>query len=537
MAAAVFLFLLLSNAVLGWEKEEHLLLADRAFACVLADLDVKLRHPLIFNSGSGFSIELDKKLSQGRTFGEISAMASIPDISFSRFQERNKTILQQLQSLPASLFDKVWNEHGRRDLLSAALSNKNVIVNYLLNHVLSLRLAKQAAEEKVNGKEAFRRALIYEAFALSYLADAFSSGHLLVPLSDWLRDLHPVNNKDAHNFYCNEGAFVLDSQGNAWQTFGDGLLNWYAPTYNHVLEACITSLREVFLVYYVSIPDGIVPGKLKKWGESVSNGASLEELAKKWTSRQSGQDYYSFTRMTALLLIPMTISAAWSVRTKEIDKHCIHQRKCYPQFREQGYFDPGLEEIDKKFLYSHKHVPDWMIPDFLPNERPEDLVKLNPDCASVRYTQTRNFPPSFKGLLFHTGGGMAFRINGNNPVGMIGLGYGLINDLIFFNNFSLDINMMPGFGKHHRLLLLPTVGFGLLLPRPLNLWKAYRFEIGYTWSLRSQGKDSGLNLAGGIEFPPIPLGFTYAGLTIRLMYRKFFMERSRHSVALELVFH
>ena len=42
---------------------------------------------------------------------------------------------------------------------------------------------------------------------------------------------------------------MINARGDAWQTFGDRLLTWYGPTYAHVLEACVSSLREVLLAW------------------------------------------------------------------------------------------------------------------------------------------------------------------------------------------------------------------------------------------------------------------------------------------------
>lgn len=413
----------------------------------------------------------------------------------------------------------------------------NVVVNYLLHHFLAIRFAKLAGQEGSKGKEVLRRALIYEAMAQGFLSDAFSSGHLLVPLNDVFSGLHSANNREAYNFYRNEGVYVINSSGDVWQTFGHRLLRWHAPTYRYVLKACVTSLRELFLVYYVSSGDGTIPENLEKWGQSISNGNSMEEMIQGWISTKDGDRYYSIAKMPTLLQLPMPISASWSVRTEKVDEHGIHQRKHYPQFREPGFHDPDLRGIDTEFIYPQSSVPDWMVPELLYDKSPEELIKSHPDFASVRYVQNRNFPPSYKGLLIHLGGGTTFKKNGSGFGSLFGLGYGLADDLIVINKVSVSVALMPSLDEAKRLLITPSLGFGLKLPKPLNLWEAYLFEIGYALGLRKPFKEDGVMLAVGLGFPTIPLRFTYAGLTVRLKYQRFSLERTWHGVFLEFIFH
>lgn len=546
----VCLIIIVPDTMMAWEKEEHRLVADRAFTAVLAECGVSIHDSFIFISNCDLSIQLEKVLWRGKTFGEICAWASGNDASYSRFQERGRTILHQLSPLSASIIDAVWRDHSGRGpaandtitvslptVYSAELSDHNVVVNYLVHHLIALRFAKFAGQKENKGKEALRRALIYEAMAQSYLTDAFSSGHLFVPLTDVFSSLHPINNKEAHDFYRNEGAYVINSRGDVWQTFGDKLLLWYDPTYRHVLGACVTSLRELFLVYYVSGCMEAIPESLKKWGQSVSVGVSIEEMVKRWITLQDGKRYYSITRMPTLLLLPIPISATWSVRTEKVDDHGIHQRKHYAQMREPEFHDPDLEGIDTEFIYPRAAVPDWMIPELLSDKNPRELIKYNPDFASVRYVQNRDFPPSYKGSLVHLGGGIVFKRNGSGLGSIVGLGYGLADKLFVINKVSVDIDLMPSFDEGRRLIITPSIGFGLKLPAPFYLWNAYRFEIGYAFGLRSPFEENGLKLAVGIESPTIPLGFTYAGVTVRLMYRRFYLERIVQGVFLEFVLH
>jgi len=185
------------------------------------------------------------------------------------------------------------------------------------------------------------------------------------------------------------------------------------------------------------------------------------------------------------------------------------------------------------------YVHAWLmlIPDFLEDNAPADLVKSHPDIASVRYIQNREFPPSYKGTLIHLGGGTIFDRNGSGIGSMAGLGYGLTDEWLLINKVSFDLKVMPSLDEGSRFLISPVFGFGLNLPVPLKLWKAYRFEIGYAFGPRSPYKENGLNLAFGIESPTIQLGFTYAGLTLRLLYRTYYLERTIQGIFFELVVH
>lgn len=546
---AIYLLSALAGTATAWEKEEQRLVADSALAVVLVECGLAHDDSLVFTFENGLSIRLGRKLWENKIFGEICESFSEEDISRSRFHERGRTISQQLQRLTNSIIDAAWRERGGSDasgavvtgswpaVRSAEQSNQNVVANYLLHHLIALRFAGIAGKQGREGKEALRRALIYEAMAQSYLTNAFSAGHLLVPLSDALSSFHPINNKQAHDFYGSEGVFVVNAAGEVWQTFGDKLLHWYAPTYTHVFDACKISLRELFLSYYVSVENGDVPECLSKWAQSVSIGASKEEMVKAWMSAQDGEKYFSTSRMPTLLLLPMPTSATWSVRTELVDEHGIHQRKHYPQLREDGLHDPDVEGIDIEFLYSQATVPTSMIPSLLRNQSPQELIKSHPDYASVRYIQERNFPPSYAGLLVSVGGGIVFQGNGNRSGTSVGLGYGLVDDLLVLNKLSLEAALMPSFNDARRLLIAPTLGVGVKLPTFLEWIEAGRLEGGYAWGLRAPFKSHGAKLAVGFESPTLPLGFTYAGVMVRLKYQWLCLERTLHGVWGEIVLH
>jgi hypothetical protein len=517
---------------------------------------------------------IKKNLLTNETFGRIASESAEPDLSPARFHERGKTILEQLQSLDSAQLSRIVSPHLAQEA-SGTLStvpkvevpDANVIRNYLVYHLIALHHAEEASSAGSPGGEALELALIYEAVAQSYLIGAFCPGHMLVPMSDGLSFLHPMNNKEAHDFYNNQGSYVLNSRGDVWQTFGDELLEWYAPTFRHIFEACCTSLREILLAYYGSLQPGAIPDSLSAWGRSIAGESPLRVVVARWLSMRAAKDYYSLLKMPTLLLLPMPISATWSVRTEEVDNHEIHQRKQYPQVKESssdfGFHDPYMLDVDDEFIYTRSSLPNWMTPDaWLPadslhsgslKEMSKDqrtrlaanLIKHDTTVASVRYMQERYYPPTYWGLLFRAGGGYFFNTP-SSGAWSIGLGYAprlaLLPDVPLFDRLSFDLTYIQLTEMNPRQLLSLTGGlsFGLYAHRagtmkPFRYLEYLRLEGGYTWGLSSPLKSRGAVLSFGLESGTIPLGVTYAGVSLRLKYQSFLMKRSLNSVSMEFV--
>jgi hypothetical protein len=312
---------------LSWEKYEHQISADLALDSTLSFCGIKFTDTLIFLPGKRNDIILGKMIWKGKSFGKISAIFSGDDISQSRFHIKGYTIKQQLEPLSAEFIDKVWEriKNLPSDIKSVEVTNQNVVFNYLLYHIIALRFAELSGKKYDADGEYMRYALIYEAVAQSYLSDAFSAGHLLLNLTDFLAPLNSYNNQIVHDFYCSEGVYVLNAQGDCWRAFGDKLMQWYSPSFNRVLEACVKSLCEVFLVYYVS--NNIeIPQHLSKWVKLIANGITLGALSDSWVTTNDGGKYYSEIKIPALLCIPTPIAATWSVRTEQKDRYGIHKR-------------------------------------------------------------------------------------------------------------------------------------------------------------------------------------------------------------------
>ncbi|HER19989.1 MAG TPA: hypothetical protein ENO14_02980, partial [Chromatiales bacterium] len=128
----------------------------------------------------------------------------------------------------------------------------NVVANYLVYHAIAIRCAEESVRGAADNMprtlpghtEWIERALVYEAVALGYLADAFSSSHLLTPVHLPMARLQDANVRAAHEFFATQGAYVSNSMGDVWRTFGDGLMTWYGPAYEYVLDACTRSAQD-----------------------------------------------------------------------------------------------------------------------------------------------------------------------------------------------------------------------------------------------------------------------------------------------------
>jgi hypothetical protein len=237
------LLVLCTAPLVAADKDEYKRIADSSFATVLRQSGATEEQEKWCLTSSPVCIK--KNLWMDKTFGRIASESVESDLSSPRFHERGKTILEQLRPLDSAQVSIILASHVRQvssgassTLPKVEIRDANVILSYLIYHLVALHHAKDASVGGAGGGATLERAMIYEAIAQSYLIDAFSSGHMLVPMSDGLSFLHPMNNKQAHDFYNIQGTYVLNSRGEVWQTFGDELLEWYAPTFRHIFEAC-----------------------------------------------------------------------------------------------------------------------------------------------------------------------------------------------------------------------------------------------------------------------------------------------------------
>lgn len=534
----LILLLLFPKNTFSWEEEEHQILADLVLDSTLSFCEIKFTDSSIFFPGEKDDIILDRMFWNGLTFGEISAEFSGDDLAQSRCHLKGYTIMQQLKPLSAAFIDEVWRriKNVPDDIQSVEVANQNVVFNYLLYHLIALRFAKLSSEEIDGKKQPIQYALIYEAIAQSYFSDAFSSGHFFLEVSDFLAPLNYMNIQIAHEYYSFEGAYVIDSYGNSWQAFGDKLLQWYPTSYYRVFEACLISLRELFLVYYSSLNNVEIPKQLSEWAKLNAGGISLKELSDCWLTTNNGAEYYSEIKMPSLLSIPIPLAASWSVRTEQKDKYGIHNRKHYLQLSNERYHDPDLDNIDREFLYSTNSIPNWMIADFLPNDSLQNLIRYHPDIASVRYRQDRFFPPSYRGYLLIAGGTYIYSQDQTKFGISMGFGWGFSDQFLFvFIKPSLTGTALYVLDGNERWVV--SVDFGIGINWPILNILSPRLEVGYAYGLQLPFKGHAGIFAAGLETKTLPIGFTYAGLTFRFKYQVVTFVEPLHSPVLEIILH
>jgi hypothetical protein len=493
----------------AWEYDEHRLLADSAYAVAMRLLGTDIA------PGGGAP-------SSGR-FGEWCADGARDDMSPSRFHRPGRTTLDQLGQISAAELGAFIDSHF--------FKNRNVIVSYLQYHVAALHAACLDVPEG----QALRRALMLEAEAQGYLADAFSSGHMLVPIHSPLSQLTPRNNLEAHKSYSHQGVYVINARGQVWQAFGDGMLFGYLPSYRAVLNACETSLKEIVLTWYHACKKDLPPA-LQNWADSVRGGTAVSDMVAAWLDICNGKEYLEKVRMPSLMLLPMPVPASWSIRTDEKDQHGVREHFHYPQLREDGFHDPDLSDIDRAFLYPRSSVPDWMIPRELLEESadPKSLIRDDPDWASVRWVQQRSMPPSFHRLLVRPGMAVAFSSEKTRAVATMGLDYGLCDDLLLLKNVSMGLSVMPSPPREGGPYIIPAVGVGL----PIWSWtrlKAVHLGAGPAMGLAESRVDFGAMLGVGFDSHVLNPHLGNFGITIRAEYRWLIVDRFVHGPVLEMI--
>jgi hypothetical protein len=515
-AVLLLLILVAPTTTYAWNKEEHRLLADSVFSAVMRECR---------SDSSADGLPLDP-----HGFAQRVAQLAANDLDPARFHDRGQSIMDQLSALTTESLGVIDSAQ-----LPTPPGN-NVVASFLRSHLRALRLAFREGKPATTDSFALASALNEEALAQGYLADAFAAGHILSYNELPLSFLHKRNREEAHNYHRDRGVYVINGRGDVWQTFGDGLLHWYPPTYKAVFDACATSLKEVLVVWHVSrgleLPDSLVA-----WIKGVEADMTPEQLVDAWLSEHTGPEYYGVIQLPSLMCLPMPVTATWSYRTDQIDEHGVLNRYHYPQLRETGFHDPDLSDIDDAFLYSHESVPEWMIPEPLQatsSVSAHELIKSDPDWASVRFIQNRHAPPSYRGLLLQAGGQITIR-EGHTRGGMsFGLGYGIWDDLLLIKNVSIAAALQPAFCEPNHHLLTATFGLGIDLPGD-GLIGTLRLEGGAAIGLSRDFNDFGPVFALGVDSRVMPLRFTYAGITWRLKYQWFSLDTPVSGPSIEMV--
>jgi hypothetical protein len=552
------------------EPDERWRIPDSALSVVAGELHPS--SPLAvaaeyFLSTTGMSQEIAMK-----RFGEIAASSEPAHLSPCRFHRRGKSVLQQLEELRPddiqagirACQDAVGI--GAPVLPSIALSGQNVISNFLLHHLVALHIAEAAAKAQSNRAALLKAALHYEAIAEGFLVDGFSSGHMLVPLGDFLCSLHSVNNVEAHDFYSSVGLFVINSRGEAWQTFGDGVMQWYPATYMHAHDACCVSMREVFLVYSFFEDSLDIPQQL-----TLNLDLPPEHLGltvRRWLLPDAGDYFYTTLKLPSLLGLPMPVSATWSVRSEKAGWQGKLAREHFPQIcggeEQPAFADSSLTGIERRLLYSWDSMPDWMLPDAwvpahysggknirdLSDARRDsivfDLIRWDTTTASVRFVQEVNYPPSYAGLILGVGWGIVD--DGSPASGIAGISIGYAPRFAFLRDFFVPLRISVAASYSHWLdgtnRKVLQASAGSTIPFAGSSWNSgssfrflenLRLDIGWSWGLTAPLQSSGLAIGIGLESGVIPIGFTYAGVLVRPMLSYSFMKPGFFGASLQVL--
>ncbi len=532
LIGTALLILALSGSVSAFTEKEHASVAREAVEIVAPECDGIVPGP-------------DEIIYDGKTFSELCASWADDDRSFARYHHRGLSILQQLEELGATELQRNFDIAVSYGSKVADLKDRsaNVIVNYLINHYVALRGAQLAAESPIRDRAIIGRVLAYEARAQGYLVDAFSSAHMLIPSSGILNGVLTCNIGYVHDYFRSEGLYVINSQGDGWRTFGDGLMDYYPPTHDPILAACCASLREVCLIY--SVGQNAVPKTLADWGERVL-GEDYQTKVVDWTPCRDGGYYYETARLPALMMLPMPVGAAWSVRSEERDRGGLAKRDYYPQLSDSGRHDPSLEKDVLRKLYSSAAVGSWMHLDKLDNSSAVDLVTQDPDVASVRFVQRYAIPPAYHGLITTYGLTGIVNDRGNGWGASFGIGYGIGDDLLVMQNPSIEVRVAPGFDESERFLVMLDAGASfdldmlslLLFDHHMpNVIRHLRGDLAYVRAVRSAFESSGARAMVGFELPSIRMPFAYVGLTTRVGYQLVALERTLHGPTIEIVLH
>jgi hypothetical protein len=339
-------------------------------------------------------------------------------------------------------------------------------------------------------------------------------------------------------YYRFAGVFVIDSRGDVWQTFGAGLLNWYRSTEEHVMDACLASLRELAISYHLSAGND-VPMKLKTWLEQEYPEGNGLERARLWFELLDGPAYYVTLQMPSLMRIPMPVTATWSVKEGRPDQYNVRPRRHYPQLSEPGFHDPDMHEISPELMYASSEIPSWLVMPRLSGTNAEELIREDPEVASVRYVQDFSPEPTFFGGLAILGAGYVSKGPTHGSTYALGLGFGIFDQLLrtqylpTIGRFSFELLYQPEVGDSNRSVITASWAVQLRAPRGFGL----HLEAGTVWGLQAPFTERGSQFAIGAAAPSIGVPFAYAGMMVRVKYQWLDMEHTIGGISFELVLH
>jgi hypothetical protein len=117
-----------------------------------------------------------------------------------------------------------------------------------------------------------------------------------------------------------------------------------------------------------------------------------------------------------------------------------------------------------------------------------------------------------------------------------GIGYGLYDDLILLKNVSGDLSVQGVAGEGDPWVVTLSVGGGFTFP-VVPLIRALHLEGGPALVGHSSGTKVRGMTALGIDSRVFPLGFTQAGVTVRVKYVTLLGDLKVRGLGFELILH
>ena len=549
-AALIFFSFCLTTNLFAFDGVEHRLLADSVFESMIRETGAVTMHNSILIPFGPNEIVLSKNFAGLGSFGKLVAEFASDDQKQHRFHRRAESVLQQIRRVKSKELKEClaaaldWSKKENTDSSLPkveSLHSDNVIGTYLIHHLAALSIA--ASTDGTNSQQ-FSKALVWEAIAQGYLADCFSSGHMILPVHHFISELQKRDRRDADRHHSLTGIFVINAAGDVWQAFGDGALLWYQPSYQHLFEACQSSLREIFLVFYQT--RGVAPpDKLSSWFEKVGPGMSLDQAMDIWLKVQQLVSLYDTpaapTLLPTLQYLPVPVVAAWSTDAEEIVIGDFHKRKYYPQLNELSLRDTSLCGIETDYLLSRNDFPDWMIAPPLKDRltsSPQKLIKENVHWASVAYVQSLSPLISFEGLTFDFG--TSWVLDHSKIAASIGLGYGFHDDLFLIRNLGVGLRFYSKSSSSASSTISAFGAIRLINPVQKSLLKIFE-TIGGEAGVVSEfgdGGNLGMHLAVSLRSKPHSFRSMHLGLSFEFAYEAltiFSPTRKIHQFSTRLV--
>lgn len=529
-ATLIILSFCLSSSLFAFDEVEHRILADSVFESTIRETGAVNKHNSILIPFGQDEIIIPRNFGGLGTFGKLVAIFAADDQKQHRFHRRAETVLQQIrriepdefaQCLSAALSWVKSDSSAPDKQIVESIHSDNVIGTYLIHHLAALRIA---ASMNGTDNQQFSKALVWEAIAQGYLADCFSSGHMILPVHHFISELQMKDRRDADRHHSLTGIFVINAAGYVWQAFGDGALLWYQPSYQHVFEACQSSLREILLMFYQT--RGVaLPEKLSNWFTKVGHAMSLAKAIDSWLTIQQLDSLYDTpfapTLLPTLQYLPVPVAAAWSTDSEEIVIDDFHKRKYYPQLNELSARDTSLYGIENEFLLSRDDFPDWMVAPPIKDSlasNPQKLIKENVHWASVAYVQSLSPVISFEGLTIDFGA--SWVIDHGEIAPSIGLGYGFHDDLFQIRNLGVGLRFYPKSSSSASSALSAFGAIRLTNPIQISLLKIFETiggETGVVSELEKSG-NFGMHLAVSLRSKPHSFKSMHLGLSFEFAY-------------------